>query len=108
MSSGHLDCPAIPSASSAVGCHPKRASVSRASSSSQARLPPRPDRGVLAAPGVAVNADEAANVAWRVGVLEKTIAELEGKVDRLVWALVLLSVSIAGSTLTYVLTAAAR
>ena len=55
-----------------------------------------------------MNADEAANVAWRVGVLEKTIAELEGKVDKLVWALVLLSVSIAGSTLTYVLTAAAR
>jgi len=51
--------------------------------------------------------DEAANVAWRVGVLEKTIEELESKVDRLVWALVLLSVSIAGSTLTYVLTTAA-
>ena len=51
--------------------------------------------------------DEAANVAWRVGVLEKTIEELESKVDKLVWALVMLSVSIAGSTLVFVITTAA-
>jgi hypothetical protein len=51
-----------------------------------------------------VTPDEEAHVAYRVSVLERTIMELEKRVDRLIWALVLLSVSITGSTLTFVIT----
>jgi len=49
---------------------------------------------------------EAAQVAYRVGILEQTIADLERKVDRLVWALVSLALSIAASAIVFALTVA--
>lgn len=49
---------------------------------------------------------EAAHVAYRVGVLERTIEALETKVDRLVWALVSLALSIAASAIVFALTVA--
>ena len=43
--------------------------------------------------------------AYRIGLLEKKIGELEGKVDRLLWALVTLSLTLAGSAIVFVITA---
>lgn len=43
-------------------------------------------------------------LAHRVGELEQDIAVLQKKVDRLVWALVTLSLSIAGSAVIFALT----
>lgn len=49
---------------------------------------------------------EAAQVAYRVGILERTIEDLTTKVDRLVWALVSLALSIAASAIVFALTVA--
>lgn len=43
-------------------------------------------------------------VVWRIGQLERTVEELERKVDRLTWALVTLSLTIAGSAIVFALT----
>jgi hypothetical protein len=49
---------------------------------------------------------EESQVAYRVGLLEGNIAKLESKVDRLTWALVTLSLSVAGSAIVFTLTVA--
>ncbi len=43
-------------------------------------------------------------VAWRLGQLERTVEELERKVDRLTWALTIAALSFAGSAAVFVLT----
>lgn len=43
-------------------------------------------------------------VAWRLQQLERTVEELERKVDRLTWALTIAALSLAGSTTVFVLT----
>ena len=43
-------------------------------------------------------------VAWRLGQLERTVEELERKVDRLTWALTVAALSFAGSAAVFVLT----
>ena len=43
-------------------------------------------------------------VAWRLGQLERTVENLERKVDRLTWALTIAALTFAGSTAVLVLT----
>jgi hypothetical protein len=42
-------------------------------------------------------------VAWRLGQLERTVAELEQKIDRLMWALTIAALSFAGASAVLVL-----
>lgn len=51
-----------------------------------------------------MTADEAATIAYRVTQLEREVSALQRKVDRLTWALVTLSLSIAGSAVVFALT----
>jgi len=46
------------------------------------------------------------HVAYRVGLLERECAIVQAKVDRLVWALIGLALSIAGSAVVFALTVA--
>lgn len=41
---------------------------------------------------------------YRIQLLEKKIEELESKVDRLLWALVTMSLTLAGSAVVFVIT----
>lgn len=43
-------------------------------------------------------------LAYRVGEVEKDVKELSGKVDRLMWAIVALALTISGSAITFALT----
>lgn len=65
-----------------------------------------PQTGLAAAPDLGGNRRMTTNelLAHRVTELEADIAVLQRKVDRLVWALVTLSLSIAGSAIVFALT----
>lgn len=43
-------------------------------------------------------------LAYRVGEVEKDVKELSSKVDRLMWAIVALALTISGSAITFALT----
>lgn len=45
---------------------------------------------------------------WRLSQLERTVDELERKIDRLVWALTLCALSFAGATAMLLVTALTR
>ena len=46
------------------------------------------------------------HLGYRMALVEITVEKLEGKVDRLVWALVTLALSLAGSAIVFALTVA--
>lgn len=46
------------------------------------------------------------NLAYRVGELETDVKALSRKVDRLIWALVTLTITIAGSAVVFAITVA--
>lgn len=48
--------------------------------------------------------DDTATVVWRLAHLERTVAALEAKVDRLVWALTTTALSFTGLAVALVLT----
>ena len=56
--------------------------------------------------GVGVTPADAAQIAYRVEQVEQNVGKLERKVDRLVWALVSLSLTIAASAIVFALTVA--
>ena len=43
-------------------------------------------------------------MSWRLAEVEKDMKELSSKVDRLMWAIVALALTIAGSAITFALT----
>jgi len=45
-------------------------------------------------------------MAWRVAELERDVKALQTKVDRLMWSIVALSLTIAGSAITFAITVA--
>lgn len=51
-------------------------------------------------------AADTANLAYRVGELEKDVQSLTRKVDRLIMALITLTVTIAGSAVVFAITVA--
>jgi hypothetical protein len=54
--------------------------------------------------GTRVTPADAAQIAYRVEQVERNVGKLERKVDRLVWALVSLSLTIAASAIVFALT----
>lgn len=50
---------------------------------------------------------DVATLAYRVEELEKDVKQLTGKVDRLMWAVLSLALSIAGSAVVFAITVAA-
>lgn len=52
------------------------------------------------------NTDAPATVAYRVGQLERDMDMMARKIDRLVWGLVTLTITIAGSAVVFALTVA--
>tara|TARA_R110000868_G_scaffold372088_1_gene635910 strand:- start:380 stop:583 length:204 start_codon:yes stop_codon:yes gene_type:complete len=54
--------------------------------------------------GMRVTPADAAQIAYRVEQMENYVGRLERKVDRLVWALVSLSLTIAASAIVFALT----
>lgn len=53
-----------------------------------------------------VDNDSPATVAYRVGQLEREVDAISRKIDRLVWGLVTLTITIAGSAIVFALTVA--